>query len=323
MALLEVRNLKTHFFTRYGVVKAVDGVSFDVNEGETLGLVGESGSGKSVSCLALLRLVPRPAGKIIGGEVYFNGENLLLKSEEEMRQYRGRHISMILQDPMSSLNPVFTISSQLTEAISLHENLKSRKLADRACQMLELVGIVSPERRLGDYPHQFSGGMRQRVVGAIALACQPQLLIADEPTTSLDATTQLQYLEMLREIQQRERTGMIFITHDLGIVAMLCDRVAVMYAGKIVEMAEVRDLFNNPAHPYTRALINAVPSVDTKPERLFTIKGEPPVLYRLPPGCSFRSRCSEKNENCDSSLDEYPPEVTIARNHIVRCWRYA
>jgi len=252
---LEVKNLKTYFFTRWGTVKAVDGVSFCLKEGETLGLVGESGCGKSITCLSLLRLVPEPAGRIVGGEILLQGEDLLKKSEKEMREIRGAKISMILQDPMTSLNPVFTIGNQLTEAIKIHRGLKGKDLRERAVNMLKMVRISSPEERLRNWPHQLSGGMRQRVVAAISLSCEPRLLVADEPTTSLDATIQIQFLHLLHEVQQQVGLTMIFVTHDFGIVARMCNRVAVMYAGKIVEMAEVRELFNHAAHPYTEALI--------------------------------------------------------------------
>ncbi|MFC1987191.1 ABC transporter ATP-binding protein [Chloroflexota bacterium] len=321
MPLLEVMNLKTYFFLRRGVVKAVDGVSFTVDEGEILGLVGESGCGKSVTALSILRLAPKPAGKIVGGQVFFNGVNLLSLSEEEMRKYRGRHLSMILQDPMASLNPVFSIGDQVGEGIALHQGLRGRMLWEKAAEMLRLVRIPSPATRLRDYPHQFSGGMRQRVVGAISLSCQPHLLIADEPTTSLDVTIQSQYLRLIKEIQEEQNLAIIFITHDFGIVAKMCTKVGVMYAGKIVEMAEVRELFNNPSHPYTRALIASVPKVEEKVEMLFSVAGQPPSLLNLPPGCAFLPRCTEKKDVC--TANEYPPEITVGRNHTVRCWKYA
>jgi oligopeptide/dipeptide ABC transporter ATP-binding protein len=321
MALLEVKDLKTYFFLRRGVVKAVNGVSFTVDEGETLGLVGESGCGKSITCLSVLRLVPKPAGRIVGGEILFNGVNLLPLSDEEMRGYRGNQISMILQDPMVSLNPVFTIGYQIGEGIAIHQGLKGRPLREKAAAMLRMVRIPSPEERLDDYPHQFSGGMRQRVVGAISLACQPHLLIADEPTTSLDVTIQAQYLDLLKQIQKEQNLAMIFITHDFGIVASVCTKVAVMYAGRIIEMALVREIFNNPMHPYTKCLIASVPSVDEKAETLYSIEGQPPSLLNLPEGCSFCARCTEMSEKCVPG--EFPPEVTVGENHTVRCWLYA
>jgi len=316
--VLKVRDLKAYFYTRWGVVKAVDGVSFHLKKGETLGLVGESGCGKTVSSLSLLRLVPRPAGKIVGGEIIFEGENILLKGEGEMRKLRGKKISMILQDPMSSLNPVFTIGNQVEEAIKIHQNLKGRSLWDKARHMLELVKIGSPELRMRDYPHQMSGGMRQRVVGAISLACQPSIIIADEPTTSLDVTIQAQYLQLLKELQNQTGVSIIFITHDLGIVAQMCDRVCVMYAGKIIESAPVVELFDNPAHPYTHALIASVPAVDKHVERLFCVEGQPPALHSLPRGCSFKPRCTRYNDRCRES---FPPEIDVGPQHKVCCWQ--
>ncbi len=319
MTLLEVKDLKTYFFLRRGIVKAVDGVSFSIDEGETLGLVGESGCGKSVTSLSILRLVSEP-GRIVGGSVLFDGVDLLAKSKKEMRSYRGRYLSMILQDPLTSLNPVFGIGNQVAEGIVIHEHMKGQGLRRRVIELLRRLGIPAADTRLGDYPHQFSGGMRQRVVGAICLACRPHLLIADEPTTSLDVTIQTQYLDLLKDIQQREKLAMLFITHDLGIIAQTCNRVAVMYAGKIVELAEVRELFNHPAHPYTKALLASVPKVEESIKRLFSIAGEPPELLNLPPGCAFRPRCTEKNGKCSSG--EFPPEVRLSDNHLVRCWQY-
>jgi oligopeptide transport system ATP-binding protein len=316
--LLDVQDLKTYFFTRRGVVKAVDGVSFSLQQGETLGLVGESGCGKSITCLSLLRLVPQPAGRIMGGKVLFDGQDLLQLSEQEMRSYRGRRLSMILQDPMSSLNPVFTIGSQVGEALTIHQKLRGSSLWQRVKEMLRLVRIPAPEVRMRDYPHQMSGGMRQRVVGAIALACQPHLLIADEPTTSLDVTIQSQYLQLLKEIQQELGVAMIFITHDLGIVTRVCDRVAVMYAGKIVETAGVREVFNNPAHPYTVSLMKSLPELETRVDKLFAIEGQPPGLLDLPPGCPFAPRCPDADAKCDQ---EYPPLVTVGEGHNASCWR--
>ena len=318
MRFLEVRKLQTYFFTRWGTVKAVDGVSFDIKEGEAFGLVGESGCGKSITCLSLLRLVPEPAGRIVGGEILLQGEDLLKKTEKEMRKIRGSQISMILQDPMTSLNPVFTIGDQVTEAIKIHRGLKGRNLWERAKKMLEMVRIPSPEIRLRSWPHQLSGGMRQRVAGAISLSCEPRLLIADEPTTSLDATIQMQYLRLLREIQEQAGLTLIFITHDFGIVARMCQRAAVMYAGKIVETADVRELFNHPAHPYTQALLKSVPKVEEKVERLVSIEGQPPPLHNLPPGCPFAPRCPYSKEACRS---EYPPAVQINdKEHSANCW---
>jgi oligopeptide/dipeptide ABC transporter ATP-binding protein len=319
MALLEVKGLSTHFFVRRGVVKAVDDISFSIDTGETLGLVGESGCGKSITSLSILRLVP-PPGRTIAGSVTFDGVDLLSLSEEEMRGYRGRHLSMILQDPLCSLNPVFTIGDQVGEGIVIHDRLKGKPLQQRVVELLRWLGIPAAETRIGAYPHQFSGGMRQRVVGAVCLACRPQFLIADEPTTSLDVTIQLQYLNLLKGIQQREQLAMMFVTHDFGIVAKMCDHVAVMYAGKIVEKADVRAIFDHPVHPYTKALMAAVPRVEEKVQRLYSIDGQPPSLLNLAPGCSFLPRCSERFDKCSS--DEFPPEAEFARDHSVRCWHY-
>jgi oligopeptide/dipeptide ABC transporter ATP-binding protein len=315
--LLEVKDLRTWFFTRWGVVKAVDGVSFTLGASETLGLVGESGCGKSMTALSILRLQPRPAGRIVGGQVLLQGEDLLQKSEREMRRIRGRQISMILQDPMQSLNPVFSVGEQIAEALRIHQGLEGPTLWEQAREMLRRVKIPSPELRLRAYPHQMSGGMRQRVVGAISLACRPAILIADEPTTSLDVTIQAQYLRLLKGLQEEMGLALIFITHDFGIVAKMCDRVAVMYAGRIVESAEVRELFNHPRHPYTVALLNSVPRLETKIERLSSIEGQPPPLYDLPPGCPFAPRCPHARDRC---RDEYPPEVAVADGHRVNCW---
>jgi oligopeptide/dipeptide ABC transporter ATP-binding protein len=316
--VLEVQDLRTYFYTRWGVVKAVDGVSFNLRRGETIGLVGESGCGKTVTCLSLLRLVPRPAGRIVGGRILLEGEDLLKKSEREMRRIRGKKIAMILQDPMTSLNPVFTIGYQVQEPISIHQRARGHLLWRKARDMLAMVKIASPEVRMRDFPHQMSGGMRQRVVGAIALSCQPSILIADEPTTSLDVTIQAQYLDLLKELQQQTNVSLIFITHDLGIVARMCDRVCVMYAGRIVESAPVVELYDNPIHPYTRALIASVPAADRRVERLFSIEGQPPALHHLPPGCPFAPRCGDREERC---FKEFPGEVEVGFQHKVSCWR--
>ncbi|MEK7873629.1 MAG: ABC transporter ATP-binding protein [Chloroflexota bacterium] len=318
--LLEVRDLRTHFFTRRGVVKAVDGVSFSLRAGETLGIVGESGSGKSITALSLVRLVPRPAARIVGGQVLLQGEDLLRKSESEMRRIRGEKIAMILQDPLTSLNPVLSIGDQVTEAITLHQGLRGRSLWERAVDILRKLKIPSPEQRMSSFPHQMSGGMRQRVVGAIAISCQPKVLIADEPTTSLDVTVQAQYLRLLKEIQAESGLAILFITHDFGVVAKMCDRVAVMYAGRIVEMADVRDLFTTPAHPYTEALMRSVPKLEEQVDRLYSIEGQPPAPDRLPPGCPFAPRCPYVMDRCRT---EYPPEVTVSVGHTASCWRRA
>ena len=315
--VLDVRGLRTHLVTRWGTVKAVDGVSFSVSEGETLGLVGESGSGKSMTCLSIVRLVPRPAARILGGTVLLDGEDLLTKSEPEMQRIRGRKIAMILQDPMSSLNPVFSIGMQVREPVAMYHKLRGRALIERAAGLLASVRIPSPRARLRAFPHQLSGGMRQRVVGAIAIAAPPRLLIADEPTTSLDLTIQAQYLALLEELQERHRLALIFITHNLGIVSRICDRVAVMYAGRIVEMGPVRQLFTVPAHPYTRALLDSIPRFGAKIERLAAIEGQPPDLARLPGGCAFAPRCPQVMDRCRA---EAPPEFTVREGHVTRCW---
>ena len=298
----------------------MDGVSYSLNRGETLGLVGESGSGKSVSCMALLRLVEAPAGRIVGGSVLLDGQELLDLSEREMRQVRGGQISLILQDPLSSLNPGYTVGNQVAEAIRIHQGLRGRALRDSVVEILSQVGIPQAERRLKQYPHQMSGGMRQRVAGAIALSCRPSLLIADEPTTSLDATVQAQYLRLLSELQREFRFGMIFVTHDLGIVARLCDRVAVMYAGRIVETGSTRQIFNEPAHPYARALLATLPSLESRKKRLLTVSGQPPLAIDLPPGCSFAPRCPEVMDVC---REEFPGEAATGDRHRVLCWLHS
>ncbi len=315
--LLDVNDLRTYFFTREGVVKAVDGVSFFLGEEETIGLVGESGCGKTVTCLSILRLIARP-GRIVSGHVLLRGEDLLEKSEREMAHIRGRRITMILQDPMTSLNPVLTIGNQVAEAIQIHQKVRGSRLWERTVEILRLVRIPSPEMRLGGYPHQMSGGMRQRVAGAAALSCRPQVLIADEPTTSLDVTIQAQYLNLLKEVQNRLHVAMIFVTHNFGIVAKMCDRVAVMYAGRIVESAGVRELFHNPLHPYTAALLRSLPALEGRQEWLTTIEGQPPSLVNLPPGCRFAPRCKQVEGGC---LEKYPPSVIVDETHTVSCWR--
>ena len=295
----------------------MDGVSFALREAETLGLVGESGSGKSMTCLSIVRLVPRPAARILGGEVLLDGEDLLLKSEREMQQIRGRRVAMILQDPMSSLNPVFSIGMQMREPLSMYHGLRGGALVARADELLASVRIPSPAARLRAFPHQLSGGMRQRVVGAMAIAGPPRLLIADEPTTSLDLTIQAQYLGLLKELQQRYRFAMIFVTHNLGIVARTCDRVAVMYAGRIVETGPVRQIFTSPAHPYTQALLESIPRFGARRERLTAIAGQPPDLAKLAAGCAFAPRCPQAIERC--TVDA-PPETSVSAGHATRCW---
>jgi oligopeptide/dipeptide ABC transporter ATP-binding protein len=315
--LLEVRDLKTYFFTRRGTLKAVDGVSFSLDPGETLAVVGESGSGKSVTALSLLRLVPEPAGRIVDGEVLLEGQNILKLKPREMRRIRGSRISMVLQDPMTSLNPAFSIGDQVGEAVRLHQRVGGGELRRRVAEALSRLKIPSAESRMFDYPHQMSGGMRQRVSGAIALSCQPRLLIADEPTTSLDVTIQAQYMELLREIQERFQISIIFITHDFGIVAATAHKVAVMYAGKIVEMGTTEEIFDNPAHPYTEALLRCVPRSDRLEARLVDIPGQPPDLANLPTGCSFAPRCPKAMERC---REAYPPEVEVSPGHVTKCW---
>jgi len=316
--VLELKDLKTHFFTKAGVVKAVDGVNFTVRRGETLGVVGESGCGKSITCLSILRLVPQPAGRIVGGQVLLNGVDILTKSDREMRHIRGKDISMILQDPMLSLNPVFTIGNQVGEPIRLHQKLDRRAVWNKILEMLSRVKIPSPEVRAREYPHQMSGGMRQRIVGAMMLSCQPQLLIADEPTTALDVTIQAQFLKLFKEIQLQSNLSMIVVTHDFGIVAKVCDRVVVMYAGKVVENAPIRELFNHPSHPYTVALMESLPKMDRTEKRLYSIDGQPPDLRNIPPGCSFRPRCSQPMEIC---AEKEPETREIQPGHTISCWR--
>jgi len=318
--VLEVRDLQTRLVTRWGTVKAVDGVSFTVSAGETLGLVGESGSGKSMTCLSIVRLVPCPAARIVGGSVLLDGEDLLTKSEQEMQRLRGRKVGMILQDPMSSLNPVFSIGRQVREPVAMYHRLRGRSLNERAAELLAAVRIPSPAERLRAFPHQLSGGMRQRVVGAMAIAAPPRLLIADEPTTSLDLTIQAQYLQLLDELQRKHGLAMIFITHNLGIVSKICDRVAVMYAGRIVEMGAVRRIFTSPAHPYTRALLESIPRLGVRTSRLTAIEGQPPDMARLPGGCAFAPRCAHVMDRCRA---EAPPEFPVAEGQVSRCWLHA
>jgi oligopeptide/dipeptide ABC transporter ATP-binding protein len=316
--LLDIKQLRTYFVSAKGtrVVKAVDGVSFSLNEGETLGVVGESGSGKTVTSLSILRLLP-PAARIVGGELWFAGENLLTKSEREMQRVRGSQITMILQDPLMSLNPLFTIGDQIGEPLRIHLGMRRHSLAERIKELLRGVRIPAPEVRMREYPHQMSGGMRQRIVGAISISCEPRLLIADEPTTSLDVTIQAQYLNLLKDIQKRNGLAMIFITHNIGIVAKMCDNVAVMYAGRLVERAPVRTIFNQPAHPYTEALLNAMPKLSDKTERLWSIEGQPPDLANLPSGCPFSPRCPKAEDRCHR---EVPPEFQVGDHHFTRCW---
>jgi oligopeptide transport system ATP-binding protein len=315
--LLVVDDLKTHFFTRRGVTRAVDGISFTLAAGETLALVGESGSGKSITCLSLVRLVPEPAGRIVGGRVLLDGEDLLRKTPAEMRRIRGKQIAMVLQDPMTSLNPALTIGTQVSEVVRLHQGLRGTPLHARVLDALSRLRIPAAGSRLKHYQHQLSGGMRQRVSSAIAMSCAPRLLIADEPTTALDVTIQAQYLDLLKEVQAASGVAVILVTHDFGIVAANADRVAVMYAGRIVEIGTTLEVFNHPAHPYTRALLRCLPDVELKRHRLVEIGGQPPDLARLPPGCPFAPRCPDRQSQCDA---EYPPAVSVNNGHVAHCW---
>ena len=317
-ALLELQNLSTHYVSAKGtrVVRAVEDVSLRIAAGETLGIVGESGSGKSTLALSILRLLP-PAARIPSGRMLFEGEDLLQKSDAEMRRVRGKRIAMILQDPMASLNPLFTIGDQVAEPIRVHEGATRASAWARARDLLKSVRIPSPQARLSQYPHEMSGGMRQRIVGAIGISCEPRLLIADEPTTSLDLTIQAQYLNLLRELQRAHGLALIFITHNLGIVAKMCDQLAVMYAGRVVEQGPVRQIFKAPAHPYTRALLSSIPRMSDGRQRLTAIDGQPPDLSALPPGCAFAPRCSSAFDPCRAAE---PPEVVGVENSRVRCW---
>ena len=316
--LLQVRDLRTHFYTDDGIVKAVNGVSYDVEEGETLGLVGESGCGKSVSALSILRLIPNPPGKIVGGEVLFEGADLLKVDEDEIRHVRGNKIAMVFQEPMTSLNPVLTIGRQLTESLELHMKLDRGGALRRAVQLLEMVQISEAAGRINDYPHQFSGGMRQRMMIAMALACNPKLVLADEPTTALDVTIQAQVLEILARLSSELGTAVVIITHNLGVVARYADRVNVMYAGKIIESSTAEKVYADPRHPYTLGLLNSVPRLDqVTGEKLIPIEGLPPDLGRLPPGCSFYPRCTYRVAKC---REEYPPLQLVAEGHYAACW---
>ena len=316
--LLELDKLSAHYVTARGtrVVRAVDEVSLSLRPGETLGVVGESGSGKTTLALTILRLLP-PAARIVSGAMRFDGEDLLAKSPTEMRKIRGKRIAMILQDPMASLNPLFTVGDQVAEGVRVHDNASRRSATERAGALLRAVRIPAATQRLREYPHQMSGGMRQRIVGAIAISCEPQLLIADEPTTSLDVTIQAQYLKLLRDIQREHGLALIFITHNLGIVAHMCDSVAVMYAGRVIEAGPVRQIFNAPAHPYTQALIESIPRLGGGPARLTAIDGQPPDLATLPAGCSFQARCPRVVDRC---REDDPPVFDLAAQHTARCW---
>ena len=316
--LLEVKELSTHFVSAAGtrVVRAVNDVSFTLHAGETLGIVGESGSGKSTLALTILRILP-PAARIVQGQINFEGENLLDKSNSEMQHIRGKRIAMILQDPMASLNPLFTIGDQVAEPMRVHEHMGRGGAWARAKELLGAVRISAPETRVREYPHQMSGGMRQRIVGAIAISCEPALLIADEPTTSLDLTIQAQYLNLLSDLQKRYHLALIFITHNLGIVAKMCDKVAVMYAGRMVESGPVRQIFNRPAHPYTEALLRSIPRLTDRRQRLTAIEGQPPDMTSPPSGCAFHPRCPKAIERCQ---EQDPPTFEVAADQRARCW---
>jgi oligopeptide/dipeptide ABC transporter ATP-binding protein len=320
--LLKIRDLHTYFFLDEGVVKAVDGVDLDVKEGETLGIVGESGCGKSVTALSIMQLIPSPPGKIVKGEIYFRGTDLLILSEAEMRKIRGRSISMIFQEPMTSLNPVFQVGDQISEILQLHEGISRKEAWERSIEMLRMVGIPSPERRVKEYPHHLSGGMRQRAMIAMAMACSPKLMIADEPTTALDVTIQAQILELMTHLKKEKAMSLILITHNLGVIAETVQNVMVMYAGRIFEYTDVRSIFTNPKHPYTQGLLNSIPRLDredTKKERLEAIPGLVPSLLDIPEGCKFFERCKYAFHHCS---EKEPLLIEIDPGHFVRCWLY-
>ena len=320
--LLEVKGLKTHFFTDEGVSMAVDGVDYWVRKGETLGVVGESGCGKSVTALSIMRLIPEPPGKIVAGDIRFEGKSLLSLTPDQMREIRGNKISMIFQEPMTSLNPVYTIGNQISEALKLHQGMTKKEALDRSVEMLKLVGIPSPGRRVHEYPHQLSGGMRQRAMIAMALSCNPSLLIADEPSTALDVTIQAQILDLMISLKEELNTAIIMITHDLGVVAESAARVVVMYAGKVVEEADVYGIFENPLHPYTDGLLQSIPRIDLsakKKKRLTEIEGVVPIPSQLPKGCLFHPRCPKVMDVCRETLPELKPN---GQDHSVRCWLY-
>lgn len=317
--LLEVKNLKTQFKMKGGIVNAVNGVDFEVEKGEVVAIVGESGSGKSVTSLSVMGLIPNPPGKIVEGEILFEGEDLLKKTKREMQDIRGNKISMIFQEPMTSLNPVFTIERQLCETLIRHKNLNKKDAAKEAIRLLELVGIPSPEKRIKDYPHHMSGGMRQRIMIAMALACDPKLLIADEPTTALDVTIQAQILDLMVNLKNKLGTSILLITHDLGVVAETADKVVVMYCGQVVEKADVNDIFQKPLHPYTEGLLMSIPKIDDEKEQLFMIEGMVPNPLDLPKGCPFSTRCIKCMERCR----EEKPELIEVEGRKVRCFLYS
>lgn len=315
--ILKVSGLKTHFFTSEGVVKAVDGVDFEINRGEVLGVVGESGCGKSVSALSILRLVASPPGRILDGKIEFMGTDLRTLSDAEIRKIRGKMISMIFQDPLTCLNPVLRIGYQISEVFRFHKNLDRVKSWAASIQVLKSTEIPSPEERVTNYPHEMSGGMRQRAMIGMALACEPALLIADEPTTALDVTVQAQVLKLIKDLCRERHTAVLLITHDMGVVAKMCDRVAVMYAGRVVEYADVYTLFGRPAHPYTEALLRSLPRLGTKRNRLDSIEGQPPQVHRLPPGCAFEPRCKYSSDKCRQAA---PDLNRLSEGHQVRCY---
>ncbi len=318
--LLKIENLQTSFFTKKGEVKAVDGVDLTIESGETVGLVGESGCGKSTISLSLMQVLPQPAGKITGGKVWFKGENLLEKTKEEMRRLRGDRISMIMQDPMVAMNQLLKVGYQISEVLKYHENSSSSlNLKDRCIDLLKRVKVPAPESRINDYPFQFSGGMSQRALIAMGIANNPDLLIADEPTTALDVTIAAQVLKLMQEVQKETGASIILITHDLASIAQICTRVVVMYAGRVVEKAPIKTFFKNPAHPYSVGLIQSVPVLGRRRDQLYSIKGQPPSLMDLPKGCRFAPRCEHVFDKC---LNEYPPEVTLEDRHKVSCWRF-
>ena len=317
--LLEVKNLKTYFYTMEGVVKAVDGVSYDLEEGETLGLVGESGCGKSVSALSVMRLIPDPPGKIVDGEIFLDGEDILKVGMDDMREIRGAKIAMVFQEPMTSLNPVLTIERQLTETLQLHMGMSKRESHGESVNLLARVGIPDPETRVKQYPHQFSGGMRQRVMIAMALSCNPRLIIADEPTTALDVTIQAQILDLMKALTTEFGVALVIITHNLGVVARYADRVNIMYAGKIIERGSAREIYSNPRHPYTVGLLRSVPRLDLpRRAKLDPIEGQPPDLISLPGGCSFRDRCRWAIDKCAT---DSPELMEAGEDHLSACWR--
>ena len=320
--LLDIQNLKTYFSVRGQTAKAVDDINLTIQAGQTLGLVGESGCGKSVTAHSVIQLIPDPPGKIMGGKIFFEGDNLLLYSEARMRKIRGNRISMIFQEPMTSLNPVFTVGDQVAEVIRLHQRLSRKDTQERVIEMFQLVRIPAPEARLNDYPHQMSGGMRQRVMIAMALACSPRLMIADEPTTALDVTIQAQILDLMNKLKEETGAAILFITHDMGVIAEMVQHVAVMYAGKRVEFADVNTLFSNPKHPYTVGLLESIPTVGRKTSdgKLKTISGTVPSLYSLPSGCLFSDRCPDVFDDCR----RIEPQIyNVGKNHIARCLKYA